>query len=113
MQKLLQYWKNKLKLNDWTIKLIDNCNICDFILKDVCGETEWDTTNKCAIIRIISEKEYGKRITPFIKEKVLLHELLHIKFAVLWESNSDIQNIILHQHIEELAKLLYEINRRP
>lgn len=111
MQKLLQYWKNKLLLNDWTIKLIEDCNVSDFILKDVCGETEWDSTNKCAVIRIVSEKEYGNRIVPFIKERILLHELLHIKFCLLWESNTDTQNLILHQIIEDMARTLYKAHK--
>lgn len=111
MQKLLKYWQDKLQLSDWVIKLVDDCNVCDFRLQDVCGETEWDTVNKCAVVRIISEKEYGDRIVPLIKEKVLLHELLHIKFALLWESNNETQNLILHQYIEDMAKALYLIHK--
>lgn len=112
MQKLLKYWKKKLQLNDWVIKVIDDCNVSEFMLKDVCGESEWDTVNKCAIIRIISEKEYGNRIMPLIKEKVLIHELLHIKFCLLWESNNDTQNLMLHQIMEDMAKTLYNVNNK-
>ena len=110
MKKLLKYWQDKLQLNDWVIKVIDDCNVSDFKLQDVCGESEWDTVNKCAIIRIISEKEYGNRIMPLIKEKVLLHELLHIKFGLLWESNNETQNLLLHQYIEYMSKTLYKIH---
>lgn len=111
MQKLLKYWQNKLQLNDWVLKLIDDCNVNDFRLQDVSGESEWDTVNKCAVIRIISEKEYGNRIVPLIKEKVLLHELLHIKFGLLWESNNETQNLILHQIIDDMAKILYNVHK--
>lgn len=112
MQKLLKYWQKKLDLMDWHIVLEDESPLCNFTLKDVQGETEWDTTHKCAVIRIIREEEYGKRILPFVKEKVLLHELLHIKFAVLWDNNTDIQNDLLHQQIESLARTLYEIHKK-
>lgn len=104
---LLKYWQNVLKLNDWKIVLIEDCPVNDFILEKTQGETEWDSVNKSAVIRIISEKEYGKRVLPFIKEKVLIHELLHIKFSLLWESNTETQNLILHQLIEDLANTLY------
>ena len=109
MNKLLKYWQKKLNLQDWKIVMEDNCPVNDFIMKSVQGETEWDIVNKSAIIRIISESEYGKRILPFIKEKVLIHELLHIKFALLWESNTKTQNLILHQIIEDMANTLYEV----
>jgi len=112
MQKLLKYWQRKLDLMDWRIVLEDESPLCNFVLKNVQGETEWDTTNKFAVIRIIREEEYGKRILPFVKEQVLIHELLHIKFAMLWDNNTDIQNDLLHQQIESLARTLYEVHKQ-
>ena len=111
MQKLLKYWQKKLDLMDWHIVLRDNCPITDFTIQNAEGETEWQTVHKCAVIRIIREEEYGTRILPFYKEQVLIHELLHIKFAVLWDNNTDIQNDLLHQQIESLAKTLYEVHK--
>lgn len=111
MQKLLKYWKHKLELDDWHIVLEDESPLCNFTLKDVQGETEWDTTHKCAVIRIIRQEEYGKRILPFIKEQVLLHELLHIKFAMIWDNNTELQNDLLHQQIESLASILYKTKK--
>lgn len=106
----LKFWQNKLGLNDWKIVLRDNCPINDFILKNVQGESEWDIVGKSAVIRIINTMEYGERVLPLDKIKVLIHELLHIKFAVLWESNTDLQNALLHQIIEELAIILKKQN---
>lgn len=112
MKTLLKYWQNKLELNDWYIVLEEDCPTADFIEQNRQGETEWDIVHKCAVIRLITAHEYGKRILPFIREQVLIHELLHIKFAVLWESNTDLQNALLHQYIESLAKMLYEIHNK-
>lgn len=112
MQKLLKYWQKKLDLMDWHITLRDNSPICNFINKDCQGETEWDTTHKVAIIRLIREEEYGNFTVPYIKEKTLIHELLHIKFGVLWDNNTDIQNDLLHQQIESLARTLYEVHKQ-
>lgn len=112
MQKLLKYWQKELDLMDWHIVLKDNSPTTDFTLQNVAGETDWQTTNKSAIIRIIREEEYGERILPFIKEQVLIHELLHIKFAMLWDNNTDIQNDLLHQQIESLARTLYKIKNK-
>jgi hypothetical protein len=107
-QKDLQKWQKKLNLTDWTIELKQNCPLNEFVLDKVKAETEWNFENKTAIIRMIADNEYTDTILPYHKEKVLVHELLHIKFAVLWENNSDIQNMLLHQIIEELARILTE-----
>lgn len=112
MKELLKYWKNKLQLNDWTIKVIDDCFRSELKSENACGECEWDSVNKCAVIRIISEKEYGNdRILPYIKEEILLHELLHIKFALLWQNNTELENFLLHQYIEDMAKILYTVHK--
>jgi len=109
VQKKLKYWQDKLKLNDWVIVLVDDCPVNDFVGANRQGETEYDTEHKSAVIRIIRKEEYGERILPFVKEQVLIHELLHIKFGLLWDSNTELQNALLHQYIEDLAKAFYEV----
>ena len=111
MQKAMKYWQDELGLNDWIIDLRDNCPVSDFETEDAEGETSWNNVCKTAVIKLISLNEYGKRIIPYIKEQTLIHELLHIKFGVLWESNTDLQNALLHQYIEDLAKSLYEVHK--
>lgn len=111
MQKLLKYWQKKLDLMDWHIVLRDNSPTTDFTLQNVSGETEWQTMNKCAVIGIMRKEEYGRRVLPFIKEQTLIHELLHIKFAIIWGNNTELQNDLLHQQIESLATALYKVHK--
>ena len=111
MQKLLKYWQKKLQLNDWNITLIDNCPSILFKTQGD-GESEFDPIIKWGVIRIVSEKEYGDSLPRLNKEQVLLHELLHIKFGLLWETQNDTQNIILHQLIDDMAKTLYEVHKQ-
>lgn len=106
---LLGYWQNILGLNDWTIALRENCSPNEMTLKDVAGETEWEEVSKCAVVRIISEKDYGDRILPFNFEKTLIHELLHLKFCLLGESGNDLQDRLVHQLIDDMAKALYQV----
>lgn len=108
---IMQEWINRLKLNDWVIKVNFNCSPNDMVLKDVCGETEWDEVSKCARINIIGEKDYGKRIISFDEEKTLVHELLHLKFSLLGENENELQNRLVHQLIDDLAKALVEAKR--
>ena len=111
MKQLFLEWKDRLGLQDWHIELRDNCSPNDMNLRDCAGETEWQEVSKCAVIRIISEKDYGDRIVPFDKEKTLVHELLHCKFSLLGESGNDLQDRLQHQLIEDIAKVLVDAKR--
>lgn len=111
MKDLLKEWQNRLMLRDWCIVVKDNCSPNDMVLKNVSGETEWQEVNKCAVIRLISDKDYGDRIVPYDKEKTLVHELLHLKFCLLGESGNEIQDRLVHQYIDDIAKALVDAKR--
>lgn len=104
MKKLLKKWQSILGLNDWVIDLRDNCRPEDFILQNVNGECEYNEMLKCVVIRLLDEKYAEKRVLSYDKEKTLIHELLHIKFSFLQESGNDLQERIVHQLMEDLAK---------
>lgn len=101
---LLAKWQKRLGLTDWVIDLRDDCLPNDMELPNVAGECDWQEVNKTAVIRILQPECYGERITPFNFEQTLVHELLHIKFCLLGESGNPLQDRILHQIIEDLAK---------
>ena len=111
MEKLLREWQHRLGLDNWHIVLEEDVSPNDMELPMVQGETEYDTVNSCAIIRILDEKDYGKRILPFDKEKVLVHELLHIKMWFIYESDSDLQSKMVHQLIDDMARSLVDAKR--
>lgn len=111
MQKLLQEWQHRLGLDDWFIDLRTDVSPNDMQLNLCEGETEWNEVNKCAVINILNPKDYGTRITPFDKEKTLVHELLHIKFAFLQNNENELQNRLVHQMIEDMAKALVNAKR--
>lgn len=111
MKKLLSEWQERLGLQDWHIVLQEDVSPNDMMLQSVSGECEKDDVNKCAVVRILNEKDYGSRILPFDKEKVLVHELLHIKFWLLDESESHIQNRVVHQLIDDIARALVNAKR--
>lgn len=111
MDKLLKEWQKRLDLSDWVIGLRVDCPICNFNLDNCAGECEYDLVHKCAVIRLIREHEYGDRILPYDKEKTLVHELLHIKFALIDNSGNDIVDRYIHQLIEDMAKSLVRTKR--
>jgi hypothetical protein len=111
MQELLKEWQHRLGLDNWHIVLEEDVSPNDMELPMVQGETEYDTVNSCAVIRILNEKDYGKRILPFDKEKTLVHELLHIKMWFIYESDSDLQSKMVHQLIDDMARSLVDAKK--
>lgn len=114
-QNLLKEWQERLGLQDWVIALRINCKQEDMELEDVNGETTWTTSIKSALIKIISKEEYGERILPYDFEKVLVHELLHLKFGLLDQKitsyESDVAYEVRHQLIDDLARALVMAKR--
>lgn len=104
----LKEWQNRLFLNDWIIKAYI-CEPHDFKEINVCGENEFDMTNKCCVIRILDPKYYGERIMKYCAEKILVHELLHCKYN--WIDNNDTYegtylDVSEHGLLEQMAKSL-------
>lgn len=109
MEDVLRKWQKWLGLDDWTIVLEDG--LYELSLPECAGCTEWSEVGKTAKIQLLNPEAYGDRITPYDKEKTLVHELLHLKLCFLQESENDLQNRIVHQLIDDLAKAFVRANR--
>ncbi len=115
-EKLLEEWQERLGLQDWVIILRYNCKREDLECENAVGETCWETTNKCARICIIRNEEYGKEsILEYDFEKTLVHELLHIKFALIDKDLNTYEGVVAeqarHQLIDDLARALVMAKR--
>ena len=105
-QEMLEKWMRRLSLDGWRVTLKVNALPCDMTL-EACGEAEWAEPIKVATIRILDERCYGERNEPFFFEKTLIHELLHLKFSLLDNSGNDLQDRLVHQTIDDLARAFY------
>ena len=115
-EKLLEEWQERLGLQDWAIVLRYNCKFNDLETENACGETLWSNTIKNATIKIVSQEEYGNdRSLPYDFEKILVHELLHIKFGLLDLMNNSYESKVVdelrHQLIDDLARALVMAKR--
>lgn len=108
--KLLRKWKRILRMEEWTIKLIPDAIPDDMALRDVDGEAIWVECKKTAVIRILRQDCYGDRIQAYNFERILVHELLHLKLCLLGESGNDLQDRYVHQLIDDLARAFVEAN---
>lgn len=100
----LRWWQEKLFLTDWIIKA-SICEPCEGNM----GENSFDMVNKCCVIRISDKKYYGDRIMKYCAEKVLVHELLHLKYN--WIANESTYegkcvDVMEHGLFEQMAKSL-------
>jgi len=108
LNQYMKWWQEKLFLTDWIIKA-RICEPCDFADGENMGENEFDMVNKCCIIRILDKKYYGNRIIKYCAEKVLIHELLHLKYNWLKNENSyegKYVDVMEHGLLEQMAKSL-------
>ena len=111
---LLKEWKDILGLQDWYILLQANCDP-SAMMPEADGEAEYTETTKSAVIRIIDPEKRGNAIRPFAFEETLVHELLHLKFCLLEQSEdweNDLGLRVMHQIIDDLAKGFAEVKRK-
>ena len=108
---LLSEWKRRLGLQDWRIKLLPKCKPDEMEMENVAGCTEWSEGVKTARIEIIDPGYYGNRIVPFDWEKTLVHELLHLKLALISDQVDALQERYMHQIIDDLARAYVDAKR--
>ena len=103
-QELLEKWKRRLGLLDWAIELRVNCKPEEMAMSNVVGCTEWSESGKTARIEILDPEYYGDRVIPFNFEKTLIHELLHLKMSFWCQNEDDVEDRVMHQIIDDLAR---------
>lgn len=106
----LQEWQERLGLTDWAISLHDCLPTGEMTEENVAGFTEFQEVNKCARIEIMDPDEYGDRVIPFDYERILVHELLHLKLCLISETFGEdvLQERVAHQLIDDLARALVD-----
>ena len=107
---LLEEWKIRLGLHDWAIGLVPNAEP-EEVGDDRVGSTNWTEASKAAKIWILDKKYYGQRIRPYDWEKTLVHELLHLKFSLIQWDVDALQERLIHQYIDDLARAFVDAKR--
>lgn len=109
---LLREWQKRLGLQEWRLKLYPSCKPEEMTIEDVDGATAWTESTKTARIDILDPKYYGDRIVPFDFEKTLVHELLHLKLSLVSVKVDELQERVVHQIIDDLARAFVDAKRK-
>jgi hypothetical protein len=106
----LQEWQERLGLQEWRISLNDCMSQKEMTEENASGFTEFQEVNKTARIEIMDPDEYGERVIPFDYERILVHELLHLKLCLISETFGEdtLQERVAHQLIDDMARALVD-----
>lgn len=103
-QLLLKKWVEILELESWDIRFKWRVRSQDMNLQDSVGCTTYKHTSKQAIIQMLDPVDFSNDMFEYDYEETLVHELLHLKFADIDDSENELQNKLLHQLVDSLAK---------
>lgn len=107
---LFEKWRKMLHLEDWEIRFKWSVR-ADDLPENVCGSTNYVFERKMAVVAMMNEVDYTNELFPYDYEQVLVHELLHLKFAAIDDSENALQNKLVHQLIDDVAKWLVNASR--
>ena len=109
----MEEWQDRLGLTDWRISLHDCVPLVEMTEENSAGCVDFQEVNKTARIQIMDPDEYGERVIPFDYERILVHELLHLKLCLISETFGEdpMQERVAHQLIDDLARALVDAKR--
>lgn len=113
LNQCMKWWQEKLFLTDWIIK----AKICKgeyFKSNEKCsGENYFIPVNRCSQILILEKDDYEKEnpLMKYCAEKILVHELLHLKFdlSTIEQEKNEI-HILVEQMAKSLVMAKYDLN---
>lgn len=107
----LRWWKKRLYLDSWNIRAVvtDEINYGCGEQEDVVGLNTLVPESEQSFIQIISRDMFEGGVEKYCAEKILVHELLHCKYAFL-ENGSTYEGkyleVMEHRLLEQMARTL-------
>ena len=110
---LLLKWVSILKLGDWDIRFKWKCDPMRMAIQNSAGCTSYNDICRQAVIEIADLSQYHPDMQGFDLdyERILVHELMHLKMSILDTGESEIQNKAVHILVDSLAQALVKANR--
>lgn len=105
---LFEKWVKILKLGDWDILFYWRVHPAEMAEKYSAGCTSYNWVCKQAVIQIADPAKYKMDMEgfPFDYEQILVHELMHLKMALVDDPDDRMIGAVVHQLVDDLAKSL-------
>ena len=101
LEERAKFWKYTLGLDDWHI--VFQVLRRDFMAeKDCSGLCQYRVVAKQATITLLDPIDWTVLDFDQDMDKILVHELLHCKFALI-DSDDSVRDVVQHRLLEELA----------
>lgn len=112
VDELCRKWQKILRLEDWEIHT-ELFSAREFEECDRQGEVVYDISTGQAIIHLLDVDARLNTPFPYDMEKVLVHELLHLHFAIFEPEQEDkLRHDLWERTVERMAKTMLLLYRQ-
>ena len=103
-------WQKRLRLDAWDVR-VGIARERDLEGGGRSGEVSYSIEAGKAVIRLLDPTDYPDLDFPQDMEITLVHELLHLKFAVFTPQEDTLAHRLFEQTVESMANLLVSLKR--
>lgn len=112
VDELCRKWQKILRLEDWEIHT-ELFSAREFEECDRQGEVVYDISTGQAIIHLLDVDARLDTPFPYDLEKVLVHELLHLHFAIFEPEKEDsLRHDLWERTVEKMAQIMLRLHRQ-
>lgn len=107
LKEVSEYWIDVLGLKEWDI-VFRIQRKSDMTLPDCSGDVNYQFIHKKAIVSLIDPIDWNNDLFEQDMEETLIHELLHLKFAITddTEEGQNSMPLLSHQLLCDIARSL-------
>lgn len=105
LKKLTDYWIGILGLQEWEI--VSRIKRKTDMLLDCVGDVSYQFIHKKAIVSVIDPMDWNNNLFKQDMEETLVHELLHLKFSIMDDTEEESDNhigVLSHQLLCDMAR---------
>lgn len=109
---LFDKWVKVLKLHEWDIRFCWKVDPKRMAAPDSAGCVRYNSVCMQAVVEIADFDSYEAGLHGFETdyEQVLVHELLHLKFALIYDGER-VHEEVVHRLIDQMAHALVNVSR--
>ncbi|MGE5572944.1 MAG: hypothetical protein ACM3ZU_08010 [Bacteroidota bacterium] len=113
LETLCRTWQKRLRLQDWIVE-VRVVRARDMATEGDLGNSMWNLTARRAIVKLLDPIDHSPEDqVPYDPEQTLVHELLHIHFALCDTKPETPERTAQEQAIDSIASALVALASSP